>query len=171
MIEVIDNFLSQEEFNFVLNYSKSALYGYGEADDESHPPTGLVHNITKSKKIYKLFENKTKEFVSTNHKLYRMYINCFAPSENPYFHTDCSDHEENDDEVTFLYYPNETWDLNDGGETQFFIDERIYGIAPVPNRLVYFNANLLHRATSFRDRHRFTVAIKYGPEDMDDDCI
>ena len=169
MIQVIDNFLSQEEFNFVLNYSKSALYAYGETDDKNHPPTGLVHNITKSKKIYKLFENKTKAFVS-NHKLYRMYINCFAPSENPYFHIDCSD-EKDDDEVTFLYYPNETWDLNDGGETQFFIDERIYGIAPIPNRLVYFNANLLHRATSFRDRHRFTVAIKYGPEDMDDDCI
>ena len=49
MIEVIDNFLSQEEFNFVLNYSKSALYAYGETDDETRPPLGLVHKIIKSK--------------------------------------------------------------------------------------------------------------------------
>lgn len=159
MIEVIDNFLSQEEFNFVLYYSKSALYAYGETDDETRPPLGLVHNILKSKKIYKLFENKTQKFVP-NYKLYRMYINCFAPSENPYFHIDCCD-EKDDNEVTFLYYPNETWDLDDGGETQFFIDERIYGIVPIPNRLIYFNANILHRATSFRDRHRFSIALKY----------
>jgi Rps23 Pro-64 3,4-dihydroxylase Tpa1-like proline 4-hydroxylase len=89
-----------------------------------------------------------------------MYINCFAPSENPYFHIDCCD-EKDDNEVTFLYYPNETWDLDDGGETQFFINERIYGVAPIPNRLIYFNANILHRATSFRDRHRFSIALKY----------
>jgi len=25
-----------------------------------------------------------------------------------------------------------------------------------------FNANILHRATTFRSRHRFTLAIKYG---------
>jgi Rps23 Pro-64 3,4-dihydroxylase Tpa1-like proline 4-hydroxylase len=156
MIEVTDNFLSQEEFDFVLDYCKSSVYTYGEADDENHPPTGMVHNIPETESIYNLFETKTKEFV-TNLKLYRMYINCFAPSENPYFHTDGSS-----EEVTFLYYPNETWDLDDGGETQFFIDERLYGILPIPNRLVAFNASLLHKATSFYDKHRFSVAIKYG---------
>lgn len=156
MIEVTDNFLSQEEFNFVLEYCKSSVYTYGEADDENRPPTGMVYNISETETIYNLFETKTKQFV-TNLKLYRMYINCFAPSENPYFHTDGSN-----EEVTFLYYPNETWDLDDGGETQFFIDERLYGIVPIPNRLVAFNAGLLHKATSFYDRHRFSIAIKYG---------
>jgi len=32
---------------------------------------------------------------------------------------------------------------------------------PLPNRLMMFDARLLHRATSFRDRHRFTIAVKY----------
>jgi Rps23 Pro-64 3,4-dihydroxylase Tpa1-like proline 4-hydroxylase len=156
MIEVFDNFLSQEEFNFVLEYCKSCVYVYGEVDNENLPPTGMVHNIPETESIYNLFETKTKELVA-NLKLYRMYINCFAPSENPYFHTDGSN-----EEVTFLYYPNETWDLEDAGETQFFIDERLYGILPIPNRLVAFNASLLHKATSFYNRHRFSVAIKYG---------
>jgi hypothetical protein len=159
MIEVIDSFLSEEEFNFVLDYSKSALYAYGEADVINRPPTGLVHNIPKNEKIYELFVKKTQQFVS-GHILDRMYINCFSPSENPYFHIDCCD-ENVDNEITFLYYPNETWDLDDGGETQFFIDERIYGVAPIPNRLIYFNANIIHRATSFRNRHRFSIALKY----------
>jgi Rps23 Pro-64 3,4-dihydroxylase Tpa1-like proline 4-hydroxylase len=159
MIEVIDNFLTQEEFYFVIQYCNSALYGYGEADDINRPPVGLVHNIPTNEKIYELFVQKTKKFAS-EHSLYRMYINCFAPSENPFFHTDSAD-VSIDDEITFLYYVNESWDIDDCGETQFFIDDRIYGVAPIPNRLVYFNANILHRATSLRDRHRFTIALKY----------
>ena len=84
-----------------------------------------------------------------------MYINCFAPSENPYFHID------GESGMTLLYYPNIEWSINDGGETQFYIDENIYGITPIPNRMVIFDASIFHRATTFRNTHRFTVAIKY----------
>ena len=86
-----------------------------------------------------------------------MYINCFAPSENPYFHID------NDNGLTFLYYvTNHDWGENDGGETQFLINDEIRGVLPLSNRLVGFDATLLHRATSFRDRHRFTLAAKFS---------
>ena len=61
-----------------------------------------------------------------------------------------------------LYYVNDEWDIEMGGETQFLIDNEIRGILPLPNRLVYFDANILHRATSYRSGHRFTIAIKYG---------
>jgi hypothetical protein len=64
-------------------------------------------------------------------------------------------------EITFLYYPNICWNLNDGGETQILVDDQIYGILPIPNRIIKFDASLLHRATAFRDTHRFSVAIKY----------
>ena len=53
------------------------------------------------------------------------------------------------------------WDKDDGGETQFLMNDELYGILPIPNRMVVFSANLLHRATTFRNDHRFTVAIKY----------
>jgi len=84
-----------------------------------------------------------------------MYVNCFVPCERPYFHTD------GDEGVTFLYYPNMKWDKDDGGETQFLMNDDLYGVLPIPNRMVVFSANLLHRATTFRNDHRFTVAIKY----------
>ena len=84
-----------------------------------------------------------------------MYVNCFAPGENPYFHIDGS-------HVTFLFYANEEWNIKMHGETQFFIDNEIYGVLPYPNRMIKFNANIMHRATSFRDRHRFTLAVKYS---------
>jgi len=155
-IEVLDRFLSKEEFDYVLSYCENASYTYGEVDIHGLPPTGMVHEIPETEHIYKLFQSKTKK-LSSDLELYRMYINCFAPSENPYFHTD-----GDPGDLTFLYYPTNVWKLNDGGETQFLVNNEIYGITPIPNRMVYFDASILHRATAFRDRHRFTVAVKYG---------
>ncbi|BCU95852.1 MAG: hypothetical protein CM15mV10_2390 [uncultured marine virus] len=57
---------------------------------------------------------------------------------------------------------NLEWNENDLGETQFLIDGEIKGILPKPNRMLGFDADLLHRATTFRDKHRFTIAIKYS---------
>jgi hypothetical protein len=169
---VYDNFLSEEDHKFVSNYCYSALYHYGEKDSPYTKPTGMVHDVynvvngnvvsypneINSKKFFNLFESKIKEQFSSfieDCSLYRMYINCFSPSENPYFHVDGEGY-------TFLYYPDDEWHLNDGGETQFFVDGSFYGVAPIPNRMLVFDANLLHRATSFRNRYRFTIAIKYG---------
>jgi hypothetical protein len=156
MIEIVDRFLSKEEFDYVLNYCESASYAYGEVDSYGLPPTGMVHQIPEVEETYKIFKSKTEKLVS-GIELYRMYINCFAPSENPYFHTD-----GDPGDITFLYYPTKEWQLNDGGETQFLINNEIYGVTPVPNRMVYFDASILHRATALRNKHRFTVAIKYG---------
>lgn len=183
-INVYDNFLTPEEHQFVFNYCKNASYFYGESDNERQGEafcTGLVHEVyfaddkipeentqvfggghsktINPKKFYNIFVDKIEDKFPQMKKLdmYRMYVNCFAPSEQPYFHTDGSD-----DEYTFLYYPNMDWDVDRGGETQFFVDNTFYGVVPIPNRIVLFDASLLHKATSFRDRHRFTVAIKYG---------
>ena len=125
-------------------------------DDEELPPTGMIHEIGDNEKIYDLFAQQLTQKCSflKGMTLYRMYVNCFAPSENPYFHID-------GEGITFLYYPNLEWNLQDGGETQFYCDGNILGVAPVPNRLVMFDGEIVHRAVPFRDRHRFTVAIKY----------
>lgn len=156
-IKVSDNFLSREDHLSVLNYCENASYEYGEVDKKGSTPTGMVHNIPNSEKIYHLFSKNLLNSIPDlkKMKMYRMYINCFAPSENPYFHVD------GESGITFLYYPQTNWSLNDGGETQFYINGDLYGITPEPNRMVMFDARLLHRATTFRNKHRFTVAIKF----------
>ena len=53
--------------------------------------------------------------------------------------------------------------MNELGETQFYMDDMIYAIPPIPNRMIMFNAHIKHRATSYRSLHRFTIAIKYRP--------
>lgn len=158
MIEIKDDVFTAEQYNYIANYCYSATYTYGETDDYHLPPTGMIHEIDDTEPIYQLFHSKTQPMFP-NLILHRMYVNCFAPSENPYFHTDW----DQEGGITFLYYPSEAWEYNDGGETQFVVDDEIYGVTPVPNRLVYFDASILHRATSFRNRHRFTVALKYIP--------
>lgn len=180
-ITVINNFLSKEEHQIVQDYCYSAQYFYGEADNyhkvlEYQYFTGLVHEIFSSKRnnnfslytdeienaicqqVYTIFDDKIKKQFPemANYKLYRMYVNCFSPNENPYFHID------GETGHTFLYYPQDDWKLDDGGETQFFIDESIHGVLPLPNRIVKFDACIKHKATSFRNRHRFTLAVKYG---------
>ena len=156
-ILVIDNFFSEHDRTMILRYCCQSSYNYGEVDVQGLPPTGMVHNIKENSEIYQLVKSKILQSYRKVRKLnlYRMYINCFAPSENPYFHTD------GDDGVTFLYYANDQWELNDGGETQVIVNDEIKGILPLPNRMVGFNANLLHRATTFRFKHRFTLAAKF----------
>ena len=158
-VNFIDDFLEQKEQQIVLNYCENAPYHYGEQDDKDLPVTGMIHNIPETEFVYKLFRKHIQDRIEVvrNMKLYRMYVNCFAPQENPFFHID-------GEGLTFLYYPNLDWHVQEGGETQFYIDENIYGIIPKPNRLVGFDGMILHRATSFRSMHRFTVAIKYSPQ-------
>ena len=43
MIDVLDDFLTPEELDFVIEYCVDAPYFYGETDNDDTPVTGLVH--------------------------------------------------------------------------------------------------------------------------------
>lgn len=156
-IEVVDNFLSLTESERVLEFCESSQYSYGEADSEDSPPAGMTCEILQSDYMYHFFKKKLSDAfpIVLSRQLQRMYINCFSPLERPFFHIDAADG------YTFLYYPQKNLKIDDGGETQFLINESIYGILPLQNRIVKFDASILHRATSLRNSYRFTVAIKY----------
>tara|TARA_A100001234_G_C12368366_1_gene277065 strand:- start:2 stop:502 length:501 start_codon:yes stop_codon:yes gene_type:complete len=165
VVEVIDNFLSDSEHTAMAMYCHNATYQYGEVDHPGVRPTGMTHHIDDNSAVFKLLEHKTMPLMLEKYPkayIYRMYVNCFAPNEHPNFHVDNQD--DNTPAITMLYYPNKKWKPDDGGETQLYIDHEIRGLVPRPNRLVYFDANILHRATTFRNRHRFTMAIKYSLE-------
>jgi Rps23 Pro-64 3,4-dihydroxylase Tpa1-like proline 4-hydroxylase len=181
-IRAIDNFFSDDVFNYISDYCRKATYLYGEVDDNDESVgrytdeyvIGMIHqifpihfheennpNVNLRKKILDLIHREClSQFRILNQfKLERMYINCFTPGENPYFHVDRP--EEVSQAYTCLYYANQKWDLNEGGETQFYADNTIYGVPPVPNRMIIFDGDIQHRATSFRNYHRFTIALKY----------
>ena len=157
-------------FNYILNVIDDALalnvieeiyyrviklpYYYGERDSKDLPPTGLVSKLDGDDWIVKTIDQKVREYTG-NLQLYRSYVNIFSPGEIPYYHTD------NIRGVTVLYYVNLNYHINQGGETSFLINDNITGILPYPGRITIFSANVLHRANSYRDHHRFTIALKY----------
>ena len=160
-INIIDDFFSYEDLLDINNFCKNAVYVFGSKDAPDLPPTGMTHTVQPDTKIYDLFKSSTEKLVGDHLLFHSILLNCFAPNENAYFHTDFPVKEC----VTFIYYPNIEWCLDWGGETQFFINEEIRGILPKPNRMIYYDSNILHKATPYRDRHRFTFAVKYvAPE-------
>ena len=63
MITAEDSFLTEEERKFVLDYCKNARFRYGVADSSQFLPTGMVADIYKNEKIYKLFYSNIRHFV------------------------------------------------------------------------------------------------------------
>lgn len=161
MIEIVDQFLSEDEYYRVESIKYSPNFRYGEYDvhlTTKFMKNGMTLDLTPDYEVYQIFSNKINNNfeIIKNLKIYRMYVNCFAPSEWSYYHTDSDDYG-----ITFLYYINDFWEINDGGETHFLINDEIKGILPIPNRLIMFDSRLLHRATPFKSNHRFSLAVKY----------
>ena len=159
-ISFSDKFFSKQEHEMIYDYCiKNSNYRFGEKDNGSGSlPTGFVNDIPETHIVYKMINTILRERVEfiRDMRLSRMYVNCFAPGENAYFHTD-------GDCITFLYYPNlEQYDIDEGGETKFLVNGNVQGILPVPNRMVIFDGNIKHSATALRNHHRFSVAIKYS---------
>ncbi len=127
---------------------------YGEVDDPKFPPTGMVCELQINDPLFLELNNRVNKLYKKNKTIIRAYINLFLPNEKPYFHID-------GDVRTFLFYINPKVDINENGETQFFLNGEIKGFLPIPGSMVSFDGNILHRATSFRSLPRITVALKY----------
>jgi len=165
-IEIIDNFLLDYQYEKVLEECNQLQYTYGQYDNQKELiPTGMVSELSNNLFTFQVLKNRIELKYPTlllNNYGFASYVNLYSPGENSYFHTD---NEEGDDWYTYgytlLYYPTDKWDLGDGGETQFYDGDRVIGIPPLPNRLVKFKVPILHRATPFLNKHRFSVAFKY----------
>jgi hypothetical protein len=153
-IKIIDNALPAPIIERIFYTITGLPFYYGEADSLNKPPVGLVCELAADHWIVQSISQVVSDHVNKL-QLYRSYVNIFTPGENPFFHTD------RDNGLSVLYYPNLSYDINQGGETSFYTDDKITGIIPQPGRIVIFPANVLHRANSFRNQHRFSIALKY----------
>ena len=164
MINVYDNFLSSEDHVKVNEYVKSSPYYYGILDPGYDIPTGVSHKLDLDHNITVVLDSLLRNHYELP-QLSTIYTNLFRPNEASHFHTDC----KLENTYTGLYYANvETWDHQEGGETQFLMvdsngkNSQTYGILPIPNRMVLFDSRMTHKATPFHRRHRWTIALKYG---------
>ena len=133
-IHMLDNWLKPHEHENILLYCEQAKYTYGEKDDENVAPTGMSAEIRAGELIYRFLFEMTQPLVP-DLCLVRIYVNIFAPNEVPFYHTDA------DQGMTFLYYPHkEMWTPNFLGQTEFYVNDKSYSVAPEPNRLCFFDA-------------------------------
>jgi hypothetical protein len=164
MITIYDNFITPEKCVEFYKYCTKLSYSYGETDHEESPPVGLACDLNSKNEWVEFFVEQVKNKFSLHNVVDRCYINLFLPGERPYYHTDGEE-----DEITFLYYANIEWDLDEGGETKFVVgdkNEEIRGVLPIPNRAIIFPANMIHSASSFRTKARYSLAIKYCSLDI-----
>jgi hypothetical protein len=158
MLDIYDKVMSYEDniniYNHVLNDRK---FRYGETDTALTPPTGMIDELLPDEALFKTLHNiiVSKNPSVLDMKIKRAYINLFFPSENPYFHSDGN-------VLTCLFYITQGYDSDMGGETQFLIDDKITGVLNYPARLVMFDGKIRHRATSYRNQPRITIALKYS---------
>jgi len=158
-IQVFDNVISLADNDTM--YRKllhECSFQYGEVDRKDTPPTGMVSELPKESQVRQFLEMKLHSIDPSLKDAVcdRSYVNLFFPHEKPFFHKDgpCR---------TCLFYINPQTEPDEGGETHFLVNAEIYGVLPVPGRLVIFNGNIVHRATSLRTIPRLTVAFKYLP--------
>lgn len=156
MILPFDDVMSQEKndelYKFLLVENK---FSYGERDRLGLEPVGLSLEIDDPDLFNFLSDIAKSKFDRLqNLELQRAYVNLFLPNDRPYFHQDGHVY-------TCLFYITPQYDIDEGGETQFIVNNIIQGLPSRPGRLVIFDGELWHRATSYRSHPRLSIALKF----------
>ncbi len=105
--------------------------------------------------IASLFDNK--------YRLYRCYCNVASHGDMLYPHTDCM---PNAKEMTALWFIQDEWNFEWGGETIFYNkeDDAEVVVTPKPGRLAIFDGAIKHAGNAPHKvctKPRYTFALKY----------
>lgn len=113
---------------------------------------GIIHKLATA--IASQITNNEDYYLS------RAYANCYTSSDAPQFHQDTKDSSG----LTILYYANDIWLPNYGGETVFLKDDEIFhSVLPKAGRFVIFDSRLWHCArvqNSLGPKFRYTIVFK-----------
>lgn len=184
-IEVFDNILSNDNINQIYNFLANSYYTITNSDrghdsidtpflklsnrffyqGKPHSNWGGISQIMLDS-ISTFFDPilLTNCLPSLN-----MQVNVSDPSTVDKSHEDFSNGLKG---YTILYFANKKWDIDYGGETLFYNNDKeiISAIKPNPGRFVIFDGNLLHSARP-PQRHcsynRYTIAVKFRTDLLD----
>ena len=154
---VYDDVVPLEQNNQLYNkLLYDTAYYYGEKDRIDTPKNGFTSEINKDDELFKMLcEIIFKKNPRLKEKeCQRSYVNLVLPKEKLYFHQD-------GDVTTFLFYFNPIVTYDEGGETQFIINNELISVLPVPSRMIEFDGMIWHKATSFMTIPRISVALKF----------
>ena len=172
-IIVIDDIFSFSQLSGMYSYALVQKYEiYNSSDLESQNMTNKrlgcrldidnqLFDIIFSENVLEVFE---EHIPRDKYYPWRSYINLGIHSDQHLIHVD--DPKPNESK-TCLIYMNRKWDLNWGGETIFYDDQRkniVYTSQFIPGRIVIFDGSIPHSAKPQHfdaPPYRFTLAVKF----------
>ena len=162
LILAIDQFLHPKVFLEIVEDVKNLRPWTPETDHPDLPPVGSSCDIESGSRIHQAMYQELEKLFAVRWKVARFFVNRFDAKEIPQFHRDHNS-------VTCLLYADAAeWHFDDHGETQLLVNGEVRGILPKPNRLLLFDGNLMHRATSFQTRTRHTISLQMNEVSFSD---
>ena len=156
-LDIYDNFLSEEQRQNAEVWSSQAFFRYGYNYNADTPTKGLKGEIEHDSLLGQLFLPKFDEFFDNLGEILGFEVSILAPSENPYF----TYGPKGGIGKQIIYFPQPTWDREQGGEIQFYYEEELEIVAPKPNRLIVFDASVPYKDCAMRDEYKRTIEVKF----------
>lgn len=148
-VRTFDDVLSEDLLDLVQTELKLFMYQkHSSTEDDTNLffASDTVNHSTHDF-LLKLFNDKYK----LPYKKLRSYVNCYPSQVGGDFHSD-------DGDYTYLFFPDDYEDMKNIGDLEFKDGPTI---TYKTNRLVVFDANLLHRARkNLTPNMRHTIAWK-----------
>ena len=164
----LDNFLPPELHRKAYLYAQNAPARWGEYDDDPAKPSGSSVQVAHPNRSTRSL-NKSHEVSSKSWKDLILFVCTSMYSFLQRYHVGILTwYLLTLDGYTVLYYPHLNWERNQGGCTEFWVEDHVYGL-PLPNRAICFEGSQWHKPTVFPDTVRFTFAMKF--EKVTDDTL
>lgn len=158
MIEEYDNVFNDEERKELIKKIDNSSWKFGHsATPEAYRRFWFIN--LKDDKFYtnQLFE-RIQFLIKAQCKLHRVFANGQTYGLDGDWHQDSIEKNE----YTFVYYVNEEWKSNWGGETLFSIDNKIISVMPKHNKGILFPSNVSHYGKApARDCYKLRVTIAF----------
>jgi hypothetical protein len=182
VIEIFDNVFTSSERHYYQEFIQNSKYKLG-VNRGPHPRqknNAFFQTLYDDNDLDKLgfFSSKSFDKVKPyllNHELIKSsWAIASSPFSTYYYHVDTL--TSNADGKTLLYYVNDMWDKNWGGETLFADEsgESEYAVQYKPGRIVVFDNSIEHRPASISieaEQFRFVFVAQFLPKEYENDDV
>lgn len=179
-IEIFDDVFTSSERQYHLSFIQNAPYFLGKNSNNSlwQKNKTFFQSPFSKNQLEELGIFTTESFRIVNHPYLsdqKSIKNCWALASTPfstyYYHVDTFSPKSKG--KTLLYYVNDRWDRNWGGETLFADEtgETEYAVEYKPGRIVVFDNSIEHRPASISmeaDEFRFIFVTQFLYEEFNE---
>lgn len=162
---ILDNFVTPEARQKVYRIYKDLPYEFSDSDrSDTQYIKHLKHEFELDNPLAVFLARTASSFLTdrglAHRDVYRMYANFNLHGDFQFAH-------EDGEGWTALFFVNDKWEEDWGGEFTLYIDDELdfgYSISPKPGRMVIFDGMITHRGgvpSKLCYEPRISLAIKF----------